>query len=197
MVGHRIEIRKAEMTGRQVELAECGTPIQSSSARFRVGGIGRGQGIVLLYPDKLAAVNSYTELWGILLGSIVFGAISSSLFHDTQGLGSVVGVLAGGWIGQGIGKWLAARRATANRDGVRLIPLDQIASVQFRKSTGFRAWLIGQTLLVTTTDGTVHQFRGRLDGWQAALAGVLTVSGRDVHVTPQGITVTPELGEQT
>jgi hypothetical protein len=178
------------MIGRQ-DLTDNGIPIQSSSARFRVGGIGRGQGIVLLYPDKLAAVNSSAELWGIFLGSIVLGAISRFLFHDAQGLGSAVGVLAGGWIGQGIGKWLAARRATANRDGVRLIPLDQIASVQFRKSTGFRAWLIGQTLLVTTADGTEHQFRGRLDGWQAALAGVLTVSGRDVQVTPRGITVTP------
>src|SRR5215475_3705514 len=114
MVGHRIETREAEMTGRQVELAECGTPIQSSSARFRVGGIGRGQGIVLLYPDKLAAVNSYTELWGIILGSLVLGAISSFLFHDAWGLGSAVGALAGGLIGQGIGKWLAARRAAAN-----------------------------------------------------------------------------------
>jgi hypothetical protein len=178
------------MTGRQ-EFTDNGFPIQSSSARFRVDGIGRGQGIVLLYPDKLAAVNSYADLWGIFLGAIVLGAISSSLFHDTRGLGSAAGALAGGLIGQGIGKWLSARRAVADRDGVRLIPLDQIASVQFRNSTGFPAWLIGQTLLVTTADGTEHRFRGRLAGWQAALAGALTVSGRDVHVTPQGITVTP------
>jgi hypothetical protein len=171
-----------------------GPPIQSSSARFRVDGIGRGQGIVLLYPDKLAAVNSYTELWGIILGSLVLGAISSFLFHDSQGLGSAAGALAGGLIGQGVGKWLAARRAVANRDSVRLIPLDQIASVQFTKSTGFRAWLIGQTLFVTTADGTEHQFRGRLGGWQAALVGALTVTGRDVHATPQGITIGPWTG---
>ena len=80
-------------------MTDGGTPIQISSARFRVDGTGRGQGIVLLYPDKLAAVNSYTELWGIFLGSIVLVAISSSLFHDAPGLGSAVGVLAGGWIG--------------------------------------------------------------------------------------------------
>lgn len=178
------------MTGRQ-EFTDNGFLIQSSSARFRVDGFGRGQGIVLLYPDKLAAVNSYADLWGIFLGSLVLGAISSFLFHDALGLGSAVGALAGGLIGQSIGKWLAARRAVANRDGVRLIPLDQIASVQFRNSTGFPAWLVGQTLLVTTADGTEHRFRGRLAGWQAALAGALTVSGRDVHVTPRGITVTP------
>jgi hypothetical protein len=106
----------------------------------------------------------------------------------------VVGVLAGGWIGQGIGKWLAARRATANRDGVRLIPLDQITSVQFRKSTGFRAWLIGQTLLVTTADGTVHQFRGQMGNWQAYLTSALAMRGREVRGTAEGITITPRTG---
>jgi hypothetical protein len=49
-------------------MTDSGTPIQSSSARFRVNGTGRGQGIVLLYPDKLAAVNSSAELWGTFLG---------------------------------------------------------------------------------------------------------------------------------
>ena len=62
--------------------------------------------------------------------------------------------------------------------------------MQFTKSTGFRAWLIGQTLFVTTADGTEHQFRGRLAGWQAALTGALTIRGYDVQDTPQGITVT-------
>jgi hypothetical protein len=180
------------MTGGQ-EFTDNGFPIQSSPARFRVNRIGRGQGIVLLYPDKLAAVNSYAELWGIILGSVVLGAISSFLFHDALGVGSVAGGLAGGLIGQCIGKWLAARRAVANRDGVRLIPLDQIASVQFSNTTGFHAWLIGQTLLVTTADGTEHRFRGRLAGWQAALAGALTVSGREVHTAVEGITVMPRV----
>ena len=178
------------MTGRQ-EFTDNGFPIQSSSARFRVDGIGRGQGIVLLYPDKLAAVNSYADLWGIFLGALVLGAISSFLFHDALGLGSAAGALAGGLIGQGIGKWLAARRAVANADGVRLIPLDQIAGVQFRNSTGFPAWLIGQTLLVTTADGTEHRFRGRLTGWQAALADALAARGREVRGTAEGITIGP------
>ncbi len=179
------------MTDGEEELTESGIPIQSQSARFRVSGAGRRWGVVLLYPDKLAAVNSSAELWGIFLGPFVLIAISRFLVHDIRALGSAVGVLAGGWIGQGIGNRLAVRRVAANRDGVRLIPLDLIAGVRFRKSAGIRGWLTGQALLVTTADGAEYEFRGRMDGWQAALAGVLTVRGRDVHVMPQGITVTP------
>ena len=176
------------MTGGQEELTESGTPIQSSSARFRMGGTGRRQGIVLLYPDKLAAVNSSAQLWGIFLGPIVLVAISHFLFHDARELGPAIGIPVGGWIGESIGKRLAARDVAANRDGIRFIPFDLITSLEFRKSAGLRAWFIGQTLLVTTADGTEYEFRGRLDGWHAALADALTVRGRDVHITPEGIT---------
>lgn len=180
------------MTDTEETLTENGIPIRSQSARFRVSGTGRGRGIVLLYPDKLAAVNSSAQLWGIFLGPIVLITISHLLFHDIRELGSAVGVLAGGWIGEGIGKRLAATRVAANRDGIRLVPLDLITSVQFRGPAGIRGWLMGQVLLVTTADGAEYEFRGRMDGWQAALAGALTVRGRDVYVTPQGITVTPQ-----
>ena len=199
-------------------MSDSGTPIMSQSVRFRVGGIGRGQGIVLLYPDRLVAVDSWAELCGIVLGTIVLTVSSHFLFHDIYGLGSAAGALAGGWIGQAVGKRLAAERAGAeragaeragaetagaetagaDRDGVRLIPLDSITSVQVRNSAGIRAWLLGRILVVTTADGTEHQFRGRLVGWQAGLAGALTLRGCDVQDTPQGITVTarawPEMG---
>jgi hypothetical protein len=191
VVSNRIEMREADMidSGTPI-MSQGGTPIMSQAARFRVGGIGRGQGIVLLYPDKLAAVNSSAELWGIVLGSVVLTASSHFLFHDIYGLGSAAGAMAGGWIGQGVGKRLAAERAGADRDSVRLIPLDSITSVRFRNSAGIRAWLLGRVLVVTTADGTEHQFRGRLAGWQAALTGALTIRGYDVQDTPQGITVT-------
>ena len=39
-------------------------PVQSQPVRFGEGAIGRGHGIVLLYPDKLAAVGSSAGLWG-------------------------------------------------------------------------------------------------------------------------------------
>ena len=87
------------MTDGEEELTESGIPIQSQSARFRVSGAGRGRGVVLLYPDKLAAVNSSAELWGIFLGPFVLIAISHFLVHDIRALGSAFGVLAGGWIG--------------------------------------------------------------------------------------------------
>ena len=189
-------------------MTDSGTPIMSQSVRFRVGGIGRGQGIVLLYPDRLVAVDSWAELCGIVLGTIVLTVSSHFLFHDIYGLGSAAGALAGGWIGQAVGKRLAAEGAEAGRagaegagaarDGVRLIPLDSITSVQVRNSAGIRAWLLGRILVVTTAEGTEHQFRGRLVGWQAGLAGALTLRGCDLQDTPQGITVTsrawPEMG---
>ena len=194
-------------------MSDSGTPIMSQSVRFRVGGIGRGQGIVLLYPDRLVAVDSWAELCGIVLGTIVLTVSSRFIFHDIYGLGSAAGALAGGWIGQAVGKRLAAERAGAeragaeragaeragaDRDGVRLIPLDSITSVQVRNSAGIRAWLLGRILVVTTADGSEHQFRGRLVGWQAGLAGALTLRGCDVQDTPKGITVTsrawPEMG---
>lgn len=178
------------MTDWEAGMTDSEIPIQSQSVRFREGGIGRGQGILLLYPDKLAAVDSAAELWGIVLGPIVFVAMCL-LVHDIQPLGSAGAALVGGWMGGGIGKRRAARKMAANRDGVRIIPLDLITSLRIRKSTGSSGWLTGQALLVTTADGAEYEFRGRMNGWQAGLAGALTVRGRDVHVTPQGITVLP------
>ena len=181
------------MTDTEETLTEGGIPIRSQLARFRVSGTGRGRGIVFLYPDKLAAVNSSAQLWGIFFGPIVLIALSHLLFHDIRELGSAVGVLAGGWIGQGIGKRLAATRVAANRDGVRLVPLDLITSVQFSGPAGIRGWLTGQVLLVTTADGAEYEFRGMMDGWQAAIAGALTVRGREVHAVRDAITVMPQV----
>ena len=49
------------MTDTEETLTESGIPIRSQLARFRVGSAKPGRGIVLLYPDKLAAVNSSAE----------------------------------------------------------------------------------------------------------------------------------------
>jgi hypothetical protein len=181
------------MTGTEETLTESGIPSRSQSARFRVNGTGRGRGIVLLYPDKLAAVNSSAQLWGIFLGPIVLITLSHLLFHDIRELGSAVGVLAGNWIGQGISKRRAVTRVAANRDGVRLVPLDLITSVQSTTSAGIRDWLTGQVLLVTTADGAEHEFRGMIAGWQAAIADALTLRGREVHAVRDTITVMPQV----
>ena len=174
-------------------MTDSGTPIRSNPARFRVGGTGRGQGIVLLYPDRLAAVNSSARLWGAVIGPIALAAVSYRLFHDVAALAPAVGIPIGDWTGTSIGKRLAAGKvATDSGGGVRLIPLDSITTVQYRKPPGILSWLTGQALLVTTVDGAEYEFRGMLNGWQAALADTLTVRGRDVQVTPQGITVIPQ-----
>ena len=65
-------------------------PIRSQPTWFRVGRAGRRQGIVLLYPDKLAVVNSWAELWGTVLGPFVLVAISHLLFHDIGALAPAV-----------------------------------------------------------------------------------------------------------
>jgi len=174
-------------------MTDSGTPIRSNPARFRVGGTGRGQGIVVLYPDKLAAVSSSARLWGAVIGPIALAAVSYRLFHDVAALAPAVGIPIGDWTGTSIGKRLAAGKvATDSGGGVRLIPLDSITSVQYRKPPGILSWLTGQALLVTTVDGVEYEFRGMLNGWPAAVADTLTVRGRDVQVTPQGITVTPQ-----
>jgi len=174
-------------------MTDSGTPIRSNPARFRVGGTGRGQGIVVLYPDKLAAVSSSARLWGAVIGPIALAAVSYRLFHDVAALAPAVGIPIGDWTGTSIGKRLAAGKvATDSGGGVRLIPLDSITTVQYRKPPGILSWLTGQALLVTTVDGVEYEFRGMLNGWPAAVADTLTVRGRDVQVTPQGITVTPQ-----
>jgi len=179
-------------------MTDSGTPIRSNPARFRVGGTGRGQGIVVLYPDKLAAVSSSARLWGAVIGPIALAAVSYRLFHDVAALAPAVGIPIGDWTGTSIGKRLAAGKVASDGGadgcggGVRLIPLDSITSVQYRRPPGILSWLTGQALLVTTVDGAEHEFRGMLNGWPAALADTLTVRGRDVQVTPQGITVTPQ-----
>jgi len=166
-------------------------PIQSQSARFRKDGAGRDQGILLLYPDRLVAVESWAETWGTLLGPIVLVAATFPFVHGIGAGGAVAGVLIGSWIGAGIGKHLAARKAAAGDGAMIVIPLDLITSLQVRNPSGVRSWFRGQALLVTTADGSEYEFRGKMDGWQATLADALTVRGRDVQVTPEGVAVTP------
>jgi hypothetical protein len=68
-----------------------------------------------------------------------------------------------------------------------------ITSVQSTKSAGIRYWLTGQVLVVTTADGAEYEFRGMLAGWQAAIAGALTLRGREVHAVRDVITVMPQV----
>src|SRR5262249_29495862 len=96
--GHRPELPLPKTSPCTRMISKCRWSIRSQSARFGVIGTGRGRGIVLLYPDKLAVVNSSAQLWGIFLGPIVLLTVSHLLFRDIRVLGSAVGVLAGNLI---------------------------------------------------------------------------------------------------
>jgi len=178
------------MSGIEAVTTGSEAPLQSQSARLRKDGAGRDQGILLLYPDRLVAVESWAQLCGTFLGPIVFIAATVPFFHQVGAGGSAAGVMAGSWIGEGIGKRRAAKKAAAGTGAMMVIPLDLITGLEI-KTSRFRRWVTGQALIVTTADGSEYEFRGRMDGWQTALAGALTLRGRDVQVTPQGVTVIP------
>jgi hypothetical protein len=173
-------------------MTDSGIPIRRQTARLLGVKASQGQGTLLLYPDKLAHVSSRAAGWG---GGIGFAAVvvaSIALFHG--GLGAVGGLIGagGGWmIGAAIAKSQAPGKVAAAGDGVTVIPLDSITSLETRKSTGIGGWLGGQSLLVTTADGTEYRFGVKLDKWSADLASALTARGCEIRTTPQGMTVTP------
>jgi hypothetical protein len=168
-----------------------GSLLQMRPAGFRAAGQRRGPGLVLLYPDKLARVSWRAEALGYLLGPLVLVVIAYPFVHDTGAIGAVIGILAGRWIGEKVDRRTAARRVAEGGGGVTVIPLDSITGVH----AGSGGLLGGRSLVVTTQDGTEYRFYGRLDTWQADLAAALTVRGRPVQATPEGITVTPSTAE--
>jgi hypothetical protein len=118
----------------------------------------------------------------------------AQVYHRRLGVlgvtGVVIGGLAGGWIGERVDRRTAVRRV-AGGGGATVIPLDSITSVQ----AGPGGLLGGRGLVVTAQDRTEYRFYGRLDTWPTDLAAALTVRGRPVRVTPEGITVMPPAAE--
>jgi hypothetical protein len=166
-------------------------PIRSQVARFSAGGADRGRGMVLLYPDELAAVISPTDTWGYLVGPAIYLAVTFPLFHTIGWLGVAAGSMIGGGAGNVVNKRRAVRKAAAGGDGVTVIPLDLITGVRTRKPAGIGGRWGFWILAVTTADGAEYEFRGIMEKWQAHLARALTARGRQVRTAPEGITVTP------
>ena len=162
--------------------------IQMRSAGFRPAGRGRGQGLVLLYQDKLARVSRRAEALGAVLGPL---AVVGITYPPVDGFGVVAGILVGRWLGEQVDRRIAARRVARGGRGVTVIPLDSITSVR----AGSEGFLGTPSLVVTTQDGIEYRFYGRPGTWQADLVAALTVRGRSVQVTPGGITVTPPPAE--
>jgi hypothetical protein len=74
---------------------------------------------------------------------------------------------------------------------VTVIPFDLITGVRTAKPQGIYGWWGIRILVVTTADGTEHEFRGTMEKWQARLADALTARGCGVHPALDGIMVTP------
>jgi hypothetical protein len=174
-------------------MTESGTPIQSQTARFLAGGAKRGEGYLLLYPDNLTTVISRVETWGYLVGPLIFVAITVPLFHTIGWLGVAVGSVIGGQAGEAVNKRRAVKKAAAGGDGVTVIPLDVITSVQTRKPEGLAGRWGARILVVTTADGTEYGFRGTMEKWQAHLARTRAARGCEVYEVHDAITVMPRI----
>ena len=167
------------------------TPTMSRSARFLFGSTKPGRGFLLLYPDRLTAVNSPVDTWGYVIGPVIFLVLSLPLSHRI----GYAGVAAGSAIGGGIGNYLNSRRAVAKAaqggDGVTVIPFDLVTGVRTVKPQGMSGWWGIRILVVTTADGTEIEFRGTMEKWQDCLSDALTARGCGVLPAVEGIMVTP------
>jgi hypothetical protein len=164
-------------------------PIRSESARFLVGGTRKGQGVVLLYPDKLVSVRMQAELWGCFVGAIAMAAATHPL-HITPVLADAItgalGVWLGGATGRAVDRGLAAKAVADGPPHAAVIPLDMVASMATLRSAWFGGRLSSETLVVTTADGTQYGFRGRTGSLQGAIASALAGLGREVRATTAG-----------
>jgi hypothetical protein len=171
-------------------------PIRSESARFLVGGTRKGQGVVLLYPDKLASVSEYAEMWGYFVGPLVVAAAAFPIvrtigsFPDgIAALQAALGVMLGGAIGRAVDRGLAAKAVADGPEAATIIPLDMITSLQTFTPTRLGSLFRGETLVVTTADGTQYGFRERTGHLQNDIAGALAGLGREVRATTTGLAV--------
>jgi hypothetical protein len=173
-------------------MTDSGTPIRKQTTRLLGVKASQGQGTLLLYPDKLAHVHSQVIRWATSVGFVVVAVPCFALPPHTGpgALGALIGAGGGSKIGGAIAKGQAAKEVAAADGNVTVIQLDSITSLQTSKSKGISGWLGGQSLLVTTADGATYEFNVRLDKWSADLTSALTSRGRQVHATPQGMTVT-------
>ena len=172
-------------------MTDSGTPIQSQTATFLVGGAKREEGHLLLYPDNLTTVVSPVDPVGYVGGPMVFVGFSVSLFHLIGWLGVFLGALMGRCASDAYNRLQATRDAPLRGDGVTVIPLDVITGVRTLKCQGIGGWWGFQTLIVTTADGTEYGFHGQMGNWQAHLISALAVHGRQVRGTAEGITIRP------
>jgi hypothetical protein len=88
-------------------------------------------------------------------------------------------------IGAAITKRQAPKKAAAGGEGVTVIPLDAVTSVQERRAGRARGW----RLLVTTSSAAQYTFGVKPGQWPADLASALAGRGRSVQATASGLAV--------
>lgn len=167
-------------------------PLHGQSGSFVVNGGKRREGVLLLYPDKLAAVAFRSfGAWIFISVPVVYIAVEFFVFHRIGWAPVAIWSLCGFPAWKAERRWRAARKVAAGRGNTRIIPLDQVTSVSYPASTRTDRWLELQSIIVKTADGTEYTFRGMTDKWHGHLASALTAYGREVHVAPESITVLP------
>ena len=166
--------------------------IHGQRATFFVNGARRGDGMLLLYPDKLTAVVTRSVRTWIYarLASRLPGGLVPGVPHDRVGI-LALWYLPAWWVWQAVDTSRAARKAAAGGDGVIAVPLDQVTSVRCRKDGKAATWLGITKLTVTTADGTEYLFDGLMQQWESRLADALTARGREVYVESETVTVKP------
>ena len=123
-----------------------GSPIRTQTARLLGVKASQGQGTLLLYPDKLAHVHSQARRWGTSAGFIAILIASFALTHSGPGaLGALIGAGGGSMIGAAIAKSQAANKVAAGGDGVTVILLDSITSLQAASPPGSEAGWAART----------------------------------------------------
>ena len=167
------------------------TPTKSQSARFLFGSAKSGRGFLLLYPDRMTAVNSPVDTWGYVTGPVIFLVLSLPLSHRIGYAGVAAGSAIGGWIGNYLNSRRAVTKAAQGGDGVTVIPFDLITAVRTVKPQGMPGWWGIRILVVTTADGTEHEFRGTMEKWQDYLSDALTARGCGVYPAVDGVMVAP------
>jgi len=170
-------------------MTEVEQPIQLRPA-VQYEATNKSPGALILYGDRLVHVESRITNWCAGLGAGLVAVLSFALTHAGPGaLGGAIGAGGGMAIGIAITKRQAPKKAAAGGDGVTVIPLDAVTSVEERKARGMGGWR-----LHVSTSATGYTFRVKPGQWPADLASALARRGRSVQATASALVVTSQPG---
>src|SRR5579859_5979986 len=130
------------MKGTGMAMTERKIRIRGQRATFFVNGAKRGDGMLLLYPDKLTAVVTRSVRPWICAGlPAVYLAVWYLVFHTIEWGILALWYMPAWWVWQAVDTSRAARKAAAGGDGVIVVPLDQVTGVRCWKDGKAATWL--------------------------------------------------------